>query len=105
MFISGGENIQPEEIEKELCKLDFIADAIVVAVPDSEFGRRPVAFLRVDKDTEINRQNIEKHLSKSIARYKLPLAYLPFPEKLNDLNLKIDRQHFTDLAKEYLGIS
>lgn len=45
MFISGGENIQPEEIEGVLLSLGGIARAVVVGVKDDVFGFRPVAFL------------------------------------------------------------
>jgi len=46
MFISGGENIQPEEIERVLIQYPLISDAIVVPVDHAEFGKRPVAFIR-----------------------------------------------------------
>ena len=46
MFISGGENIHPEEIEREILRFPGVLEAIVVPVPDPEFGARPVAFLR-----------------------------------------------------------
>ena len=46
LFISGGENVQPEEIEEALCRLEGVDEAVVVPVPDEEFGARPVAFVR-----------------------------------------------------------
>ncbi|MGI8909164.1 MAG: o-succinylbenzoate--CoA ligase, partial [Rubrobacteraceae bacterium] len=46
LFISGGENVQPEEIEDALRRLDGVEDAVVAPVPDAEFGFRPVAFAR-----------------------------------------------------------
>jgi O-succinylbenzoic acid--CoA ligase len=46
MFISGGENIQPEEIERALRQIEEIEDAVVVDIPDAEFGFRPVAYVR-----------------------------------------------------------
>ncbi len=48
MFISGGENIYPEEIERILREIKGIADTLVVPVPDKEFGQRPVAFIKSD---------------------------------------------------------
>ena len=45
MFISGGENIYPEEIERVLMGIDGVLAAVVVAVPDPTWGRRPVAFV------------------------------------------------------------
>ncbi len=98
MFISGGENIQPEEIEKELCKIEYVLDAVVVGVSDSEFGKRPVAFVKL-KDRELNPEEINKELSKSIARYKIPIKYHTFPENMSELNLKVDRQYFRKIAE------
>ena len=46
MFISGGENIHPEEIERVLFQSGMIEQALVVSVKDTEFGERPVAFLK-----------------------------------------------------------
>ena len=46
MFISGGENIHPEEIELSLLQFPAIERAAVVAVKDPEFGQRPVAFVK-----------------------------------------------------------
>ncbi|MEM7788732.1 MAG: AMP-binding protein, partial [Bacteroidota bacterium] len=46
MFVSGGENVQPEAIEAALLRLDAVAEALVVPVADAEFGHRPVAFAR-----------------------------------------------------------
>ncbi len=46
MFISGGENIHPEEIEKALMMIEGIREALVVPVPDNEYGQRPLAFIQ-----------------------------------------------------------
>ncbi len=46
MFISGGENIQPEEIEDVLLQYPLISEAIVVPVNHATYGKRPVAFIR-----------------------------------------------------------
>ena len=48
LFISGGENVQPEEIEEALCRLNGVEEAVVVPVSDEEFGARPVAFVRIN---------------------------------------------------------
>ena len=44
MFISGGENIHPEEIEREILRFPGVLEAIVAPVPDPEFGARPGGF-------------------------------------------------------------
>lgn len=50
MFVSGGENVQPELIEQTL--LERFGEAIVVPVHDAEFGQRGFAF--VDEDVSID---------------------------------------------------
>ena len=45
VFISGGENINPFEIEKHLTAIAGIDAAVVVPVPDQEFGQVPWAFI------------------------------------------------------------
>ncbi|PWB69552.1 o-succinylbenzoate--CoA ligase, partial [candidate division GN15 bacterium] len=52
MFISGGENIYPEEIERALCLIDGITDAIVVPAPHPEYGFRPCAFVQSERDID-----------------------------------------------------
>lgn len=99
MFISGGENIQPEEIEKELCKIDYVLDAVVVGVSDSEFGKRPVAFVKLKEGEELKSNELNKELAKTIARYKIPVNYHTFPENMSELSLKVDRQYFRKIAE------
>lgn len=47
MFVAGGENIHPEEIEAALLSLPGIGQALVVPEPDGEYGALPVAFVEV----------------------------------------------------------
>ena len=45
MFVSGGENVYPAEIENALLELPGVRDAYVFGTPDPMWGRRPVAFV------------------------------------------------------------
>ena len=45
MFVSGGENVHPEAVERHLVALDGVGEAVVVAVADADFGARAFAFL------------------------------------------------------------
>jgi O-succinylbenzoic acid--CoA ligase len=76
MFISGGENIHPEEIESHLLSIKGIRNAIVVPVDDDEYGRRPVAFLDVD---QIDAALLDAHLLGVLPKFKLPIAYYHWP--------------------------
>lgn len=87
MFISGGENIQPEEIEQALCAIDGIVQAVVVPVADAEFGQRPVAFVQMRAGASLNAEQIEQHLAQQIARFKIPKRILPWPENGGDMKI------------------
>ena len=66
MFISGGENILPEEIENILYLSKMVELAKVVSVKDIEFGNRPVVFIKyIDGFSEMELRNfLEKYLLK-----------------------------------------
>ena len=77
-FISGGENIQPEEVEQALLEHPAVLAAVCVAVPDPEFGSRPAAFLAIDSGS-LPPPDIEAHLDGRLARFKHPIRYFALP--------------------------
>jgi O-succinylbenzoic acid--CoA ligase len=95
LFVSGGENIQPEEVEEVLCRLDGIEEAVVVPVPDPEFGHRPVAFVRTDDGGD---GDPAPELEKILPRFKLPVAFYPWPEEARR-GMKADRTLLGERAR------
>lgn len=77
-FISGGENIQPEEIERALCEHPAVLDVVVVPREDAEWGARPVAFVRSRE--KVTLEELRAFLGERLARYKLPVALFELPE-------------------------
>lgn len=76
-FISGGENIHPETIERALHSLDWIKDAKVKPIADEEFGLRPCAFIHPFA-------NIEKTLaalSELLPKHLLPVIFKALEER------------------------
>lgn len=96
MFVSGGENIQPEEIEAALEQLDGVTRAAVVPVPDDEYGRRPVAFVEPDPDGEGDR--LRRALVASLPRFKVPDAFYAFPAEQD--GMKVDYEALRVWARE-----
>lgn len=97
MFICGGENLQPEEIEAALKLHPDIEDAIVFPQSNNEFGNLPAAIIKfVDpKQGFISRgpesKTLEQFLDEHIARFKRPRAYYPWPE-IESVSLKVSRK-------------
>ncbi len=76
-FISGGENIQPEEIERALCSLPGIRQATVLPIQDAEFGQRPVAFI----DGEWTVETLREALTSRLPRFMHPVHVFPYPQE------------------------
>ncbi len=88
-FISGGENIQPEEIEKYLHQIPGILEAVIIPKKDPEFGMRPVAVIRANK--KITLEIIREYLIDFLPKYKIPVD-LSLIDEFPKNGIKIDRQ-------------
>lgn len=75
LFISGGENIHPEEIEKLLGNIEGIIRAEVVPVPDEEFGFRPSAYIESEKNYQ--EDELKDYLSSFLPKFKIPVSFVP----------------------------
>ncbi len=98
-FISGGENVQPEEIEAALCRIRGIEQAVVVPVADEEFGERPVAFVRSPGGQPP--EDLAKALEPVLPRFKIPVAFREWPEQKGPEGMKVDRAAFLELARNF----
>ena len=96
-FISGGENIQPEQIEQQLLQHPAIAQAIVVPAPDEEWGMRGVCFIDWQQ-TPISPTELSVWLRQFLPAFMLPKDYLPWPT-LSAGQLKLPRAEFMRLAE------
>jgi O-succinylbenzoic acid--CoA ligase len=95
LFVSGGENIQPEEIEEALYGLPGVDEAVVVPVPDEEFGARPVAFVRMEDERY---GELAPELERVLPRFKIPIAFHPWPEETRR-GMKPDRIALSERAR------
>jgi o-succinylbenzoate---CoA ligase len=99
LFISGGENVQPEEVEEALCQLEGVDEAVVVPVPDEEFGARPVAFVRAaGREPE----ELAQELEPVLPRFKIPITFHPWPEEARR-SMKVDRAALVERARRLRG--
>ena len=98
MFISGGENIHPEEIERALCSLTGVLRAVVVPTPDPEYGLRPSAFIETTELAPTDSEIREK-LSREIGKLKTPVTITRIEEwRLLPGTEKIDRGYYKNLV-------
>lgn len=76
MFISGGVNVYPAEIESELVLHPTVADAAVIGVSDVKWGEVGVAFVVATQGATVDAAALEQHLSTRLARYKVPKRFI-----------------------------
>ncbi|MGL4473491.1 MAG: o-succinylbenzoate--CoA ligase [Shewanella sp.] len=100
MFICGGENIQPEEIEALLTQLDAVSNAIVFPVPNHEFGLLPAAIIRWAGDTRLSQDELNQAILPQLAQFKRPRQYWLWPEDAPEMGIKVNRQQVIALARQ-----
>uniref|UniRef100_A0A8J4M535 3-methylmercaptopropionyl-CoA ligase n=1 Tax=Acidicaldus sp. TaxID=1872105 RepID=A0A8J4M535_9PROT len=72
MYISGGSNIYPREIEEKLLTHPAIAEAAIVGMPDREWGEIGIAVVVPRPGAALDEAALLAWLAAKIARYKLP---------------------------------
>jgi len=73
MFITGGVNVYPAEIEAELVAHPSVEDAAVVAIADHTWGETGVAFVVA---SEVGEEELVGYLSTRISRHKVPRRFV-----------------------------
>ena len=75
MFISGGENVFPTEIEELLYKHPAILEAAVVGVSNEKWGEVGKAFIVLKEGKTMTEEEVLAYLDGKLARYKIPKHY------------------------------
>lgn len=73
IYISGGENVAPAEVERALCLHPLIAEAAVVGVPDPVWGERGVAFVVPAAGATLGEDEVLAHARAELAGFKVPV--------------------------------
>jgi fatty-acyl-CoA synthase len=72
MYISGGENVYPPEVENVLGDHPAVVDAAVVGVPDDQWGEAGFAFVVLRAETEASEDELLAHCRERLAKFKVP---------------------------------
>ena len=98
MIISGGLNVYPKEVEKEIEQDDLVLEAAVFGVEHSDFGEAVVAAVVTTNEKELCQETLLDTLSDKLAKYKLPKAIVTLDELPRNAMGKIQK---TVLRKKY----
>jgi len=72
MYISGGENVYPAEVENVIYQLDQIAEAAVVGLPDDKWGEIGCAVVVLKPGAELSANDLIGHCRANLATFKTP---------------------------------
>jgi fatty-acyl-CoA synthase len=74
MYISGGENVYPAEVEQVIFSLEGVADCGVIGVPDERWGESGLAFVVRKAGAALDEQAVIDHCKARLAKFKVPKA-------------------------------
>ena len=74
MYISGGENIYPAEVEAVLVDFEGVRSAAVVAAPDDRWGEVGVAFVVLEPGATLSADDVLEACRTRLARFKVPAS-------------------------------
>ena len=97
MYISGGENVYPAEVEASIAALDGVALVAVVGVADARWGEVGRAFVEPKPGVTLTPTQVKEWLTGRLAKYKQPKVVVVLPALPRMGSGKIDKQHLKTL--------
>lgn len=98
-IISGGENVNPTEVESAINNIEGISESAIIGVPDDKWGQKVVAFI-VPTDGEVPATDlIEETLKDTLRGFKIPKEFIVVENLPKTLMNKVKKNV---LLKEYL---
>lgn len=86
MFISGGENVFPPEVESAIYEIPQVQEVCVFGVTDEKWGEVGKAVVSLKQGTNISKEEIHKILKNKLAGYKIP-KYIQFIDDIPKNNV------------------
>ncbi|MBX3065739.1 MAG: long-chain fatty acid--CoA ligase [Anaerolineae bacterium] len=72
MYISGGENVYPAEVEQVLFQMPQVADVAVIGVPDERWGESGLAVVVLHSDQTLTVEQVQQFCKDKLAKFKTP---------------------------------
>ncbi len=97
LIITGGEKVNPVEVEAALRETGLLADVVVLGLPDERWGEAVTAFY--PRGTiHLDQASVERALADRLAPYKRPKRYVAVEAWPRNAQGKVNRTALRDLA-------
>lgn len=98
MYVRGGYNVFPIEVEAALAALDGVADAAVVARPDEVMGEVGVAYVVAAPGRRLDPDRLRALVAERLAHHKIPAELVVVDELPLTVGDKVDKRALTARA-------
>jgi fatty-acyl-CoA synthase len=93
VYISGGENVSPAEVEQALSDHPMVAEAAVIGVADATWGEVGKAFVVLRPDALLDEAALIAHLRTRLAGYKIPKSFVLVDSLPHTASGKVHKSH------------
>ena len=97
LIITGGEKVNPVEVEAALRETGLLADVVVLGLPDERWGEAVTAF-HPRGATDLDQSSVERALADRLAPYKRPKRYVAVGTWPRNAQGKVNRAALRELA-------
>jgi fatty-acyl-CoA synthase len=95
MYISGGENVYPAEVEAVLALHPCVRDVAVVGVPDARWGESGRAYLVLAPGARLDPEALRAFAAERLARFKLPREFVALESLPRTVTGKVQKHRLT----------
>ncbi|QSB16619.1 long-chain fatty acid--CoA ligase [Natronosporangium hydrolyticum] len=92
MFISGGENVYPAEVENAIYDHPAVRECAVIGVPDTQWGEVGRAYIVLNDGHQLDHPELAQFLTGRLARYKIPQSLVLLAELPRTASGKLQKQ-------------
>ena len=103
MYISGGENVYPAEVENTLYELPQISEVAVIGLPDEKWGEAGCACVVLKKDQTLTLEEVLTHCKGKLATYKQPAHMVMMSALPRNATGKVLKYQLREKAPEMLA--
>ncbi|MCK9379734.1 MAG: long-chain fatty acid--CoA ligase [Sulfuritalea sp.] len=91
MYISGGENVYPAEVENVIFQMESVAEAAVIGVPDAKWGEVGKAIVALKPGVQATAEEVIAHCRARLAGFKTPKYVVFVPAVARNAAGKLDK--------------
>lgn len=75
MYISGGENVYPNEVENAISSMPGVVSVAIIGVPDERWGETGCAYIVQQRGAGLTDEALREYCTGRLAKYKIPKTF------------------------------